>query len=103
MTNWTQTRELNHLLLFRISVQFTSGSDTLGLTPSTPWWSYIYGAAHQGSSTQSFLDDVEQMWTGLPQLVDFSDTSSEILEALCGGSSRQSLITTIQPAKTLGR
>lgn len=61
---------------------------------------HVYGAAHQGSSTQSFLDDVEQMWTGLPQLVDFSDSSGEILEALGGGSSRQSLVTTVQPATT---
>ena len=61
---------------------------------------YVDGAAHQRSAAQSFLDDVEQMRTGPTQLVDLSDASGEILEALGGRSSGQSLVAAVQPAMT---
>ena len=46
--------------------------------------SHVDGAAHQRSPAQGLLDDVEQVWIRLAQLVHLSDSSSEIFKPLCG-------------------
>lgn len=40
------------------------------------------------------------MWSGLSELVDFSDPAGEILKTLGGGSPGQSLVAAVQPAMT---
>ncbi len=61
--------------------------------------SHINGAAQQSSSLQGFLDDLKHVGRSFAQLVALSDASSEILETLTGGSSRQSFITAVHPAR----
>lgn len=61
---------------------------------------YVDGAAHERAAALGLLDDTEQVRTGPAQLVDLGDPSGEVLEALGGGSSRQSLVTAVQPAMT---
>lgn len=59
------------------------------------WWPYIDGATHERATTLCLADDVEEVRNGPVQLKDLSDATCEVLKALSGGSSRQSLIATI--------
>lgn len=63
--------------------------------------SYVYGAAHQRPTVLTHVDDVEQMWIRSVEVMDLSDPASEVLKALRGGSSRQSLVAPVHPAETL--
>ncbi len=57
--------------------------------------SYIYGASQQSSRIQGLPDDLEHVGRGVFQLVNFCNPTGEILKTFCGGTSRQSFITSI--------
>lgn len=57
----------------------------------------INGAAQQGASLQSFVDDPVKVSGGAAELVHLRHTARKVLEPLCGASSRQGLVGSIQP------
>ncbi len=57
--------------------------------------SYIYGASQQSSRIQGLPDGLEHVGRGVFQLVNFCNPTGEILKTFCGGTSRQSFITSI--------
>lgn len=61
------------------------GADGEGAGEGGPQ-TYINGAAKERAFLQSLLDDLEQVGRGLPELIPLSDASSEVLEALGGGT-----------------
>lgn len=61
------------------------GADGGGAREGGPQ-TYINGAAKERAFLQSLLDDLEQVGRGLPELIPLSDASSEVLEALGGGT-----------------
>lgn len=60
-------------------------------------WTHIDGAAQERALLQSLLDDPEQVGRGLPQLITLGDASSEVLEALAGGTPGKCFITPVDP------
>lgn len=57
----------------------------------------IDGAAQQGASFQSFVDDPVKVSGGAAQLVHLRHAARKVLEAFSGASSGQSLVGSIQP------
>ena len=60
-------------------------------------WTHIDGAAQERALLQGLLDDPEQAGRGLPQLITLGDASSEVLEALAGGTPGKCFITPVDP------
>lgn len=58
---------------------------------------HVYGAAEQRAGLQRFLNDLEHVRWRSPQLVLFGNSTSEVLEALGGRTSGQSLVRAIHP------
>lgn len=99
-----KSRRVNHLGTKINRSHFNRLSrDAAALIVGVPWWhasvfsAYINGAAQQRASVQSFPDDPVQIPGSAFELVHLRHAAGEILKALCGASSGQSLIGAVQP------